>query len=74
MTLPELTPDELLGCVQACAALRLPPQMGGYFREYLARRVQDAAPELTAKLRGCTDDELAGLYQYIRRRQAECLD
>jgi hypothetical protein len=74
VTLPELTSDELLRCVQMCAALRLPPQMGSYFREYLARRLQDEAPALAEKVRRCSEDELAALYQHVRRRQAEYLD
>ena len=71
MSLPDLTPEETLRCVQACAALRLPARRGGYFREYLAARLESQWPDLAAKIRQLSDEDLAQLYRYVRSRQSE---
>jgi hypothetical protein len=64
--LPALSLAELLCCVRACAALRLPPRMGWYFREFLAQRVEPSWPGLAHKVRSMDEPELAALYAHVR--------
>ena len=70
---PEFSLAELMCCVRACAALRLPPALEWYFREFLARRVEGDWPVLAGKIRGCAEAELADLYRHVRRRQTDHL-
>jgi hypothetical protein len=72
--LPRLSPVGLVICVHACASLCLSPCMPWYFREFLARSVERKAPDLAVEIIGWTEDELAGVYDAIRRRQADDLD
>jgi hypothetical protein len=67
----DLSSAELLCCVRACAALRLPPAVGPYFREFLARRIEGDWPNLAAKVREYADADLAALYDHVRRRQQD---
>ncbi len=66
----DLFPDELTLVVRACAYLRLPREMGHYFREFLAQSLEKQHPDTAEKVRRLDEDGLRSLYEYIERCQA----
>jgi hypothetical protein len=65
-----LTPPELLLVVRACAYLRLPREMGDYFREFVALCLEAQHPDTAVKIRSMSDAELRTLYDYIHDCQS----
>jgi hypothetical protein len=65
-----LSPSELSLAVRACAYLHLPRQRGEYFREFLARCLEQHHPELAQTIRELVEAELDALHEYIRDCQA----
>lgn len=62
---PGLTLDEMTACLQAFAYLRLPLTMPGYFGDYLVEWFDSDRPELSAKIRTKSSDELRQLHRYL---------
>jgi hypothetical protein len=68
---PDFTAQEWQLICRCCGPLRIHGWMLPYLQDFLALRLADLSPDLAAKVRRLGDDELRGLCEAVRARQAE---
>jgi len=67
---PDFTAQEWQLIHRCCGPLRIDERMLPWLRDFLALRLEGLSPELADKVRRLGDDELGGLCEAVRARQA----
>ena len=66
---PDLTYEELRQVAGACAWVMIAPKTPPYFQQFLARRLESAAPALARRIAGYDAVQMEVLCEWLRRRQ-----
>jgi hypothetical protein len=70
MSKPRFTPSELGEIVRACAPVQIDDCTPPYLQDFIALRLADGFPELSAKVRGLSPDEMDELCEYLKANPA----
>ena len=65
-----LTPGELAEILRACAPIQIDDCTPPYLQDFIALRLADDFPELSAKVRRLSSDEMDELCEYIKAHPA----